>query len=198
MWGLEGKMKKLINGIGLTVIIIILAFYTLEKMPKHTDINWYSSVIEVQSNIKEQFYDFYHPHSYFDHTASKKTLTEINQIRFYTLLTGDDYTYGCHFDENSDQFGVVNVGYVVSKNKNGYIYPQMRDYHLIDEELNIYYTFLGDNDIEFVYCYDMEHAIKVTVDYEIKQNNDREFLMNIALNIMEDSILLNKKSGSID
>ena len=42
-------MKKLIYGIGFAIAIIIIAIYMMIRIPKNTEMNWYSSVKNFQS-----------------------------------------------------------------------------------------------------------------------------------------------------
>ena len=186
-------MKKLIYGIGLTITIIIIAFSMMIRIPKSTQSYWYSSVKSFQSNLGDDFYDFYHPESYFDNTVVKKTLSEIDNIRFYGTFRGEDHSYYFWFDENDDQFGAVKVKYTVSKNNRGYNLPQRSDYQLIDKESGIYYTSQGESDIELLHRYNSKHFIEVAIDCENKQNNDIESLKDIALHMMKESIQLNKE-----
>ena len=191
-------MKKLIYGIGFAIAIIIIAIYMMIRIPKNTEMNWYSSVKNFQSSLGDDFYDFYHPKSYFDSSVLKKTLSQIDNIRFYGTFKGQDHSYYFWFDENNDQFGTLKVKYTVSKNHKGYTHPQRSDYQLIDKESGIYYTTQGESDIELLHRYNSKHFIEVAIDFENKQNNDMKSLKDIALDMMKDSIQLNKNNEHID
>ena len=86
-----------------------------------------------------------------------------------------------------DEYGQIAPVYSISA---GLDYPGTVSYtHL---------TTQGESDIELLHRYNSKHFIEVAIDCENKQNNDMKSLKDIALDMMKDSIQLNKNNEHID
>lgn len=187
-------MKK---RVGLIAILCIIIFWILcVRFPRHMA-DSYSSVKIFQFNSTKEFYNFYAPQFYFNHTNKKQTVEDINYIDIWYQGSVDNYYSivfkGKSFNQEISQKN-VEVSYSVSNFTSDEFEKIKAEYEYIDENFDIYYYF-NDSHVFMTHNYNDQSIITIGITNNLSEYPTVEKMKSIVYEIMKDSIELNEGSN---